>query len=256
MTWSAARILRESATWVSPWVPPEADHVDLGWLEFYRLGGAATIKRAVPESWSPAELVDRVLAELRTRPVTEAYWAVHPGRAPGGVDEVLLGLGATVDRSVDICARPAAGKLPGGPLSAAVTVRAARTRDDMADYTRASALAWGYPPPSAADIDQAYATLTPGYFTGYWDATPVGAAGYTLAGEVARLWGAATVPEFRGRGIYRALVQARLADAAGRGATLALVHAEQATSSPILQRLGFTVYGQQRVLVIRPDAGG
>jgi len=45
-------------------------------------------------------------------------------------------------------------------------------------------------------------------------------------------------------------------DAAARGATLALVHAEQATSSPILQRLGFTVYGQQRVLVISPDAGG
>lgn len=255
MTWSAARILRESASWVSVWFPPEADHVDLGWLEYYQLGDAATIMRAVPEGWPPAELVDRVLAELRTRPVTEVFWAVHPGRAPGGVDEVLLGLGATVDRSVDICARPAEVMLPGGPPSAAVTVQQARTRDDMADYARASALAWGYPPPSEADIDAAYAALTPGFFTGHWDGTPVGAAGYTLAGEVARLWGAATAPEFRGRGIYRALVAARLADAVGRGAELALVHAEQASSSPILQRLGFTVYGQQRVLVISPDAG-
>jgi GNAT superfamily N-acetyltransferase len=255
MTWSAARVLRESAAWVSPWFPPEADHVDLGWLEFYRLGGAATIMRAVPEVWSPAELVDRVLSELRARPVTEVFWAVHPGRAPGGVDEVLLGLGATVDRRVDICARPAARPLTAGPVHAAVTVQSAETRDDIADYTQASALAWGYPPPSEADIDQAYATLTPGYFTGYWKHTPAGAAGYTLDGEVARLWGAAVVPEFRGCGIYRALTAVRLADAAARGATLALVHAEQATSSPILQRLGFTVYGQQRVLVIRPDAG-
>lgn len=256
MTWSAARILRESAAWVSVWFPPEADHVDLGWLEFYRLGGAATIMRAVPDGWSPAELVDRVLAELRTRPVTEVFWAVHPGHAPGGVDEVLLGLGATVDRSVDICALPPSGTLTPGPLPEAVSVRPARTRDDVADYARASALAWGYPPPSAADIDQAYATLTPGYFTGYWDETPAGAGGCTLTGEVARLWGAATVPQFRGRGIYRALTVARLADAASRGAALALVHAEQASSSPILQRLGFTVYGQQRILVISPAAGG
>lgn len=255
MTWSAARILRESAAWRSVWFPPEADHVDLGWLEFYRLGGVATIMRAVPEGWSPAELVDRVLAELRTGAVSEVFWAVHPGHSPGGVDEILLGLGATVDRSVDICARPADEKMPVGQLPAEITVRPVQTRDDMADYAQASALAWGYPPPSETGIDDAYAALTPGYFTGYWDGTPVGAAGYTRAGEVARLWGAATVPQFRGRGIYRALVQARLADAAGRGAALALVHAEQASSSPILQRLGFTVYGQQRVLVISPAAG-
>jgi ribosomal protein S18 acetylase RimI-like enzyme len=67
------------------------------------------------------------------------------------------------------------------------------------------------------------------------------------------LWGAAVVPAFRGRGIYRALVRARLAHAAARGATLALVHAEP-TSSPVLQRLGFGVYGQQRVLAFRPDS--
>jgi GNAT superfamily N-acetyltransferase len=63
------------------------------------------------------------------------------------------------------------------------------------------------------------------------------------------------VPAFRGRGMYRALVRARLAHAAARGATLALVHAEP-TSSPVLQRLGFGVYGQQRVLAFRPDSAG
>jgi GNAT superfamily N-acetyltransferase len=63
------------------------------------------------------------------------------------------------------------------------------------------------------------------------------------------------VPAFRGRGIYRALVRARLAHAAAEGATLALVHAEP-TSSPILQRLGFRVFGQQRVLAFRPDSAG
>ena len=106
-----------------------------------------------------------------------------------------------------------------------------------------------------ADVDRAFAGLAPGCFVGYWNETPAGAGGYTLAGPVARLWGAAVVPAFRGRGIYRALVRARLAEAAPRGAALALVHAEP-TSSPILRRLGFGVYGQKQVLVFAPDADG
>jgi GNAT superfamily N-acetyltransferase len=162
---------------------------------------------------------------------------------------VLLDLGASVDRVIDICAYPLGGPLPGGPLPAAVTTRPVLTRDDAADYERASCAAWGYRPPSDADIDRTFAERSPGYFVGYWAGTPAGAGGYTLAGEVARLWGAGVVTAFRGRGVYRALVRARLAQASGRGATLALVHAEP-TSSPILQRLGFLVYGQRQVLAL------
>ena len=119
----------------------------------------------------------------------------------------------------------------------------------LTDYERTSCAAWGYRQPSEADIDRAYAGLVPGYFVGYWNETPVGGGGCTLAGEVARLWGTAVVPAFRGRGVYRALVRARLAQATAQGAALALVHAEPA-SSPVLQRLGFRVYGQRQVLAL------
>jgi hypothetical protein len=66
------------------------------------------------------------------------------------------------------------------------------------------------------------------------------------------------VPEFRRGGVYRALVRERMAEATTRGATLALVHAKAQTSSPILQRLGFVTYGQQRdqdkpQVTTRPD---
>jgi hypothetical protein len=47
------------------------------------------------------------------------------------------------------------------------------------------------------------------------------------------------------------MVRARMVDAAQQGATVALVHAAP-TSSPVLQRLGFTVHGYQRVLAFRP----
>lgn len=229
--------------------------MDLGWLEFYVAGGAATVMRVAPGDMTAAELAGRVLGELRGRHVAEAFWAVGPGYSPEGTGQALLDLGASVNRTIDICAYPLYGPLPDWLLPAAVTVRPVRTREDVACYERASCAAWGYPPPSGADIDTAFARLEPGCFVGCWNETPAGAGGYTLAGPVARLWGAAVVPAFRGRGIYRALVRARLAHAAARGAALALVHAEP-TSSPVLQRLGFGVYGQRRVLAFAPDAAG
>jgi GNAT superfamily N-acetyltransferase len=54
----------------------------------------------------------------------------------------------------------------------------------------------------------------------------------------ASLWGGGTAPEFRGRGIYRALVAARVALARERGYRYVTVDA-MATSRPILERVGF-----------------
>jgi GNAT superfamily N-acetyltransferase len=255
MSWSADEILQASAAWVSPWFPPDSVHVDLGWLEFYVAGGAATVKRVAPGDMTAAELAGRVAGELRSRLVAEAFWTVGPGYSPEGTGQVLLDLGASVNRVIDICAYPLERPVPDWLLPGAATVRPVLTREDVACYERASCAGWGYPPPSDADIDTTFARLAPGYFVGCWNETPAGAGGYTLTGPVARLWGAAVVPAFRGRGIYRALVRARLAHAAARGATLALVHAEP-TSSPVLQRLGFGVYGQRRVLAFRPDSAG
>lgn len=54
------------------------------------------------------------------------------------------------------------------------------------------------------------------------------------------LQGGAVVPEARGRGIYRAMVARRLADLAQEGVTRAVVWASEATSAPILAKLGFS----------------
>ncbi|RKR90605.1 hypothetical protein BDK92_4983 [Micromonospora pisi] len=61
---------------------------------------------------------------------------------------------------------------------------------------------------------------------------------YVAGTGFATLWGGSTLPQWRGRGIYRSLVthRARLADA--RGYTLLQVDAMPA-SRPILERLGF-----------------
>jgi GNAT superfamily N-acetyltransferase len=57
--------------------------------------------------------------------------------------------------------------------------------------------------------------------------------------DFAGLWGGGTVAEWRGRGIYRALVAHRAALAAARGIRYLQVDASD-DSRPILQRLGFT----------------
>ncbi|MGW6707087.1 GNAT family N-acetyltransferase [Streptomyces sp. NPDC054956] len=58
----------------------------------------------------------------------------------------------------------------------------------------------------------------------------------------AGLWGGGTVPEWRGRGIYRLLVAHRARVAAERGIPYLQVDASD-DSRPILQRLGFEVLG-------------
>jgi GNAT superfamily N-acetyltransferase len=245
------RVLEESAAWTSPWYPPGSLHRNLGWLEYYVVGRVATVMRVASASPDVGMLVRSVLVELRSEQVTEAYWTIGPATQAPGLDEALRAVGASVDSTLDICAYCLADDLPAAPESDAVTVRPLRTRDDVAAFQRVNAAAWGYPPPSGDNVERAFEGLRPGYVLGCWQGEPVGVAGYTLAVDVARLWGAAVVPAARGRGVYRAMVRARMDDAVQQGATLALVHAAP-TSSPILQRVGFTVHGQQRVLAFRP----
>jgi GNAT superfamily N-acetyltransferase len=73
----------------------------------------------------------------------------------------------------------------------------------------------------------------------------------TLNGEVARLWGAVTLPDFRHRGCYRALLSERLRLSQEHGATLALTRGRPMTSGPILIRAGFTAHSEERCYRIK-----
>ncbi|MFD7510315.1 GNAT family N-acetyltransferase [Streptomyces sp. NPDC059853] len=72
--------------------------------------------------------------------------------------------------------------------------------------------------------------------------------------DFAGLWGGGTAPEWRGRGIYRALVAARAAIAAAHGVRYLQVDASD-DSRPILRRLGFEELGTT-VPYTYGDAGG
>ena len=75
---------------------------------------------------------------------------------------------------------------------------------------------------------------------------PASVGGCSLHGEVAKLWGAVTLREYRRRGAYRAVLAERLRLARAHGAMLALAKGRNETSGPILIRSGFTDYGEER----------
>jgi GNAT superfamily N-acetyltransferase len=71
------------------------------------------------------------------------------------------------------------------------------------------------------------------------DGEPAGTAGFILRPRAGYLVGGNVLPAFRGRGVYRALLDVRLERLRERGVTLATTQAREATSAPILERLGF-----------------
>jgi GNAT superfamily N-acetyltransferase len=73
--------------------------------------------------------------------------------------------------------------------------------------------------------------------------------------DFAGLWGGGTVPAWRGRGIFRALVAYRAGLAAERGYRYLQVDALP-TSRPILQRLGFEPVASTTPYVFTPAGGG
>jgi hypothetical protein len=76
-------------------------------------------------------------------------------------------------------------------------------------------------------------------FLGLVGGEAVAAAGLVMHPRSGYLLGAVVLPGMRGRGLYRALVGARLRATAEAGLTLATSMAREATSAPILERLGF-----------------
>jgi len=98
----------------------------------------------------------------------------------------------------------------------------------------------------AAFLDDRRRALATGRFHMYlarWGGEPVGTAGFIVKPRCAYLVGGNVVSTHRGRGVYRALLDERLRRASELGVTLAVTQAREATSAPILEKLGFeTLY--------------
>lgn len=256
--WTAAEVLAEAAAWI--WVPDDARVVE---REDYLLvdfppgydDEAPTQVQWTRSSRAPAELVDEVLAQAGVWGRRRCAWWVRDDTAPASLADELTGRGAFLHDTVNVLALPLSRIAP--PEVEGVTWRIVRDERTLRDLRTVYREVWGGAEPDedewlrqVAEAAQPVGERPAFQVVAYVDGEPASAAGCTRAGDVARLWGAATRPALRGRGAYRAVTHARLAAARDLGATLGLSRARVGTSGPILLRSGFTSYGEERLLAL------
>ena len=208
------------------------------------------LSRFTPTS-DPATLVDEVLERARGLATPALWWWLGLGADPT-LDELLTERGGELDETLDVLALGLDGSAP-GLVAPDVEIRWQTDLAVAGDSHEVGVEVFGgsMPPEEelsgAADLGaREVASGLGGSLVAYIEGRAAGAGGLSMADGVARLWGGAVREEFRRRGVYTALLAARLAYAVEHGAHLALVKGRVETSGPILRRAGFAAYGQER----------
>ncbi|MFF4094858.1 GNAT family N-acetyltransferase [Streptomyces sp. NPDC001834] len=173
----------------------------------------------------------------------EFEWKLYAHDRPADLAKRLLAAGFEADEPETLMVAPVADLPTAVELAEGVRLRPVRYADDVELMVRAHERAFGTDGSRlrhlmltrlAADPDHIVAVLAMA------GDEPVSSARMELypGTRFAGLWGGGTAPEWRGRGVYRALVAHRAGIAAKRGYDFLQVDAS-AQSRPILERLGF-----------------
>ena len=186
-------------------------------------------------------------------------WLVGPSTTPKDLERRLLDLGAEPNPGGPEMMAMVLDRQP-PPSPADIELRRVKTFADYAAMWEIRFEGFGMPDEERdairATLPERWAATADdpsrwGYLA-FIEGVPVaeGSVRLTIHGP---LWlaGGVTLPSFRGRGIYRALVRARWDDAVRLGAGALIVHANVDTSYPILERLGFRAVGRVRLLADR-----
>jgi GNAT superfamily N-acetyltransferase len=258
--WTDEAVRAAAASWV--WVPPDAEQVVTS--EYQLIAYPAHYHQPTKVAWSkltrpPAEVIGEVLTQVRGWGRDRVYWWIRDDTEPPATEPALLEHGATLADAVQVLAYDLADGLPdlglpvrsdpAGPDAEIVSdERTLRAHHLVSEEVWDEHREWS-PAAFAADlasVRESLASWSDFRVIVFVDGQPAATGGCGIVGEVARLWGAGTLPGFRGCGAYRHLLQARIATAREHGATLALVKGRVETSGPILRRAGFTPYGEER----------
>jgi GNAT superfamily N-acetyltransferase len=181
-------------------------------------------------------------------------WRVFSHDGPANLEAALAAAGFAPEPAESFMVFDLAGRPDFGPLPAGVTVRRVGDTAGLEDVLAVRAAAFGG---EHAALEQELAARladpTLALYVAYVDGTPAASARLEapLDRPFAGLYGGGVRPQWRGRGLYRALVAARAEEAAGRGVRYLTVDAAE-TSRPILQRIGFQALATVRGWELRP----
>ncbi len=200
------------------------------------------------------DAVDEIRGLVAARGRRACTWEVGDSATPPGLVDLLLARGCEPDREPlamgMVLTEPPADTAP------AVDARRVRTLAEYEDAIRIAHTAFEMPPASTAEAlaraERDFAREGDEWTTylAFLDGRPVARATAQFTEHGVLLFGGATLPEARGRGVYRALVRARWNDAVAHGTPVLVTHAGS-MSRPILRSLGFREVAQVRILLDR-----
>ncbi|WP_326835919.1 GNAT family N-acetyltransferase [Amycolatopsis rhabdoformis] len=171
-------------------------------------------------------------------------WKTRAHDRPASLPDRLLAAGFSPEETETVLIAPVSAIAASAPPSDSVVVREATGEADLRRIAALSATVFGSSEAAVARELLARAAEDQGstvHVITEAAGRVVSAARLELVAgtSFAGLWGGATLPEFRGRGLYRALVAHRVGVARTRGVRYLQVDALP-PSRPILERLGFT----------------
>ncbi|MCI0584908.1 MAG: GNAT family N-acetyltransferase [Chloroflexi bacterium] len=170
-------------------------------------------------------------------------WKLHGHDRPADLPDRLRAAGLEAEDRETIVIAPVA-QVAGRPeLPPGVALREVTARTDFERIEALEAAVWGDGRGHLADMFESERGADPASITivvaeAGGDVVCAAWLRFEGATDFATLWGGATLPAWRGRGIYRATVAYRAGIAAERGYQLVEVDASD-DSRPILERLGF-----------------
>ncbi len=188
----------------------------------------------------------------------EFVWWVGPSATPPDLETRLLARGAVPWRD-GVIASMLVERAP--PTVPGIDVRRVASYEE---FVIAREIAWHVAGFTAEQSAEVLTTLPEKWesrvrsdegaaYLAYVDGEPVASADILFLPFAGFLSGASTLPQHRGRGIYRALIRARWDEAVRRG-TPALMIGAGAMSRPILERLGFRTVAEQHLLLDRSSS--
>lgn len=243
-------ILRASAAWV--WFPrdSEQEKTHLQLVRYPRRFGGGVRGSQVESTGDAATVLDHAIDRTRAWGESQLTFWTNASDRPDLEDE-LRRRGAEHVDTVTVLALAIDELEIEVPDDA--TAEIVRTLDQVREVDSINVPVWEQSPLDGDGLQIELDEVTTGLVSGEGvrvlgrlDGQAVSTGGCTIVDGFTRLWGAATLEQFRGRGVYRAVLAERLRASAELGATTALVKGRVATSAPILTRAGFTNYGDER----------
>jgi GNAT superfamily N-acetyltransferase len=198
-----------------------------------------------------AQAVARQAAFFRERGV---QWKVFDHDGPPNLTAALSAAGFAEDGPETFLVLDLDETRPAFDPPAGIEVREVTDRAGIDDLVAVSNAAFGREEPWRADqLAGRLADPTQALYVAYERGVAVSSGRLELApGKAfAGLYGGGTRPDYQGRGVYRALVAARAAEARRRGHRFLTVDARD-TSRPILERIGFQPLTTIRDWVLAP----